>query len=263
MATSKGSDNSKEKSKESGSEAGKESDGSPLLDAPNPDKRWFCNIQNKIQGPLTPQDIEGLVASHSDALIWGKGLAEWLAPEEWRVSLEHFRNQKSSVRAIRWKFRDGPRESELLTLEEAVQQLKLLPNYHGVQVWSESQPQWTDVFVVHEFVEGLGISRRQHQRVPIKGNIEFDEPEGLPPFRAVSISEGGLGLSESKNLNLGILIKGTLRSSNLSAPLKISAEVVFLGPDGYTGLRFKDMADEGRTIIVEYIKKFSDFQPIQ
>ncbi len=257
MSSSKGSEkNSNDSEGKNGKDAGRAGE----FDMPNPEKRWFCNIQNKIQGPLAPEEIVQLASSQEDALIWGKGLAEWLNLADWRVALEQSQQQRQEKRGVQWRFRDGPRESELMSHEEAVQQLKLLPTYHGVQVWSESDPKWTDVFVVPEFVEPLGISRRQHQRVPIKGHVEFEEPEGLPPFRAVSISEGGIGLSDSKSLNLGVVIKGTLRSSNLSAPLKISAEVVFLGPDGYAGLRFRDMGDEGKTIVVEYIKKFADFQ---
>ncbi len=225
------------------------------------DKKWFLMVDGKIEGPLTQNDAETLSQTHGDCQLWGKGQSEWLSREDWLAHLGEWQNGVSQVRQVEWRFRDGPRESQPMNFEALVENLKLFPSYEGLQVWSEQDPYWQDVYVVKQLAHSLGVSRREHQRVPIKGQFDFEEPVGEPSVRAITISEGGLGISETKGVELGQIIRGTLRSQNISAPIQITAEVVFLGKGTYTGVRFRDLADEAKTIIVEYIKKFSDFQP--
>lgn len=222
-------------------------------------KKWFINLKNLVQGPLDPGGIEKLVATDAKALIWGRGLPEWLPVHEWRQRLVQEEKMVATLPAgVFYKYLMGTTESEPLSFEHLIQSLRSEPQISMVQIWTSKLNKWNDIFTVEEVADELGLSRRSHPRVPIMGSYEGDGPDGKFKYTVVTISQGGLGLGEAKNFKLGDRLKGQLNSENLFAPIFCFSEVVFVGTDGYVGLRFVALPTEAQSSIIEYVKKFGD-----
>ncbi|MNT95603.1 hypothetical protein D3C72_2375100 [compost metagenome] len=73
----------------------------------------------------------------------------------------------------------------------------------------------------------------------------------------ISISEGGLGVTEVRNLQIGDRFTGNLNSPNLYMQINAICDVVYLGNDGYAGLRFANLPIEAKSSIIEYVNKFA------
>ncbi|MNL61128.1 hypothetical protein D3C87_1850130 [compost metagenome] len=73
----------------------------------------------------------------------------------------------------------------------------------------------------------------------------------------ISVSEGGFGVNDAKNLQIGEKFMGTLTSPNLYVTINCTCEVVYVGSDGYAGIRFVGLPAEYKTSIVEYVNKFA------
>ena len=139
--------------------------------------------------------------------------------------------------------------------------LKKNADYNRVQVWSEDTQGWKNVYSLPAIADELGISRREHPRVPLMGHLTVElTPGNLAKFRAVTISPGGLGLSDAKSLSIGQSYKATLSSPHLSASIHCAFEVVYAGQDGDRGLHFTSVTAEAEALILEYINKFSELQ---
>jgi len=222
------------------------------------DRRWFLLNQGQVRGPFDQASIEAEVPNLAAPLIWGRGQAEWLAPEKWRKALE---NQVAIAARVRtpdrlWRVRIGDEELRPLTYEQMIETLKGKDSFQNVWIWTEGYSEWRDVFQVHKIMDELGVGRRAHPRVPIAGQVLCEGATGSFVGRALSVSEGGMGITEVPSMKIGEKFKILLKSPNLFSPLHATAEVIYVGPDGYAGLKFVGLQTESKSSIIEYVKKF-------
>ncbi len=138
--------------------------------------------------------------------------------------------------------------------------LNLLAKQEDISVVAIQDPktkEWKEVYAFPDIVEKLGLSRRKHARVPILAQFTGKSNRQESFFaRIITISEGGVGLTEVYDLKIGDEVEGQMTSPHFFQPINIRADVVYSGLDGYIGLNFSQINDESKANIVDYMKKF-------
>lgn len=224
-------------------------------------KAWFLLRQGQVLGPFTPEEVEAQIPQCLDPLIWGKGLSEWMAPDKWRKSLREASlypevRTSTQTEATDWHYRIEGVEKPPVTFSQLLQFLRDQKDYSYIDVKSDRHRSWKDVYAVAAIVEALGISRRSAPRVPILGTLDCETEKGPRTLRALSISEGGMGVGDAEGLNIGEKLRIQLKSPNLFQPISATCEVVYAGKEGYAGLKFSVLPLESHSLIIEYVKKF-------
>lgn len=157
-----------------------------------------------------------------------------------------------------WRIRIDGKAQDAVTYTELIASLKNIKDFTTVDVSSDNGETWKDIYSVQQVVDNLGISRRSHPRVPIVGTLEFENDKGEPvKCRVISVSQGGLGVNDAQALQIGQKFYATLTSPNLYVTVTTSCEVIYVGSDGYAGLRFVGIPEEFKSSIVEYVNKFA------
>lgn len=222
------------------------------------DKNWFTYKDDFVNGPYNKDSIEKMIQENQKFEIWGRGIPEWIESTKWN----HLTQLKSSNLHVendrRYKYRHEGRESEFISIPQLTQQIRKIKDLTYLEVQQEGTQDWLDVFKVAPIIEALGITRRAHARVPIMGIADMENAEVKFRSHIISISEGGIGITDGQGLSIGQKFKATLSSSNLHTIINCYCEVVYIGQDGYTGFRFENISAESKGVIVEYVRKFQE-----
>lgn len=222
-------------------------------------KKWFLLIEGQVQGPYLESDIEEKASKETrETLIWGKGLSEWLDFPTWKNDREKYVEQEQIQKEVLWRYQFNGNISQPMPFAEIARAVRDLPETSDVQVANDQENVFQDIYHYPKLIEELGITRRAHPRVPIMGSLEAELPQGIVTMRVISISEGGLGVTEAKSLSLGQKFKAHLKSPNLFMVINCHCEAVYVGQDGYAGIKFHNLNTEFHSAIVEYVKKFSE-----
>lgn len=227
-------------------------------------KKWFLLQEGQVRGPFNEEEIEVSASKQpegaSPGLVWGRGLAEWLTPAEWRTHLKTagpmLTEAPPQLEERHWRLKLGEDISGPFTYDEFIEALKKVVDFSLVEISNEPAGRWRDIYAFQKVVDELGITRRAHPRVPIMGTLTVETPQGPQPIRVVSISQGGLGISDGPPLAIGDKVKGVLKSANLYSELPCNCEVVYIGDAGYVGLRFLQMPADAQSAVIEYVNKF-------
>ncbi len=127
-----------------------------------------------------------------------------------------------------------------------------------IAIFDPVHKEWKEIYAFKEIVEKLGLTRRKHPRVPIlaqfSGTTSRHEKFNA---RLVTISIGGLGLTDVFDLKIGDVISGQITSPHFYSPVTIEAEVTYCGNDGYVGLKFIQINDDSQSLVTDYVKRFS------
>lgn len=228
------------------------------------DARWFLMVDGEVQGPFNELTVQDQLTLHPRSLIWGKGQSEWLNQDQWKKFLSQYQEAMDRTRVFAdrtWKVKINDQEYQPMGHDQMLQLLKQQSDLKNVRIWTEGYSDWKEVYQIHKIMDDLGISRRAHPRVPIMGEIELDGAAGHMHGRLLSISEGGLGIMGSPKWHLGDKFRAVIKSPNIVGPLHCSAEVVYLEPSGYTGMKFISLPAEQKNTIVDYVKKFVGERP--
>lgn len=221
-------------------------------------KRWFLLLEGQVTGPYADQEIENRIDKAKEPLVWGRGQSEWLAPDKWRTAKKALQAQQALEQQAsrQWKMKVDQKELTPMNLEELIEHLKDYTDLSNVRVWTEGFDDWKEVFQVRKIMDELGVSRRSHPRVPIMGTLKATAGFGELNAKIISISEGGIGVNSAKGLQIGEKFLAQLASPNLFLSITCNMEVVYVGADGYAGMRFLGLPSEARSAIIEYVKKF-------
>lgn len=223
-------------------------------------QRWFILQDNQVAGPYLDGEVEARLSQMKNPLVWGRGMSEWMPPANWREAKKNIEAAAPAPQEPRWKIRLGKIESGPFEWDQFIQELKKHSDFDGILVNNDRQPDWQEVYLVPKVADELGISRRAHARVPIMGTLHCEMSQGAMDVKVISISEGGLGVSGAERLKIGENFRAALVSPNLFQTINCQCETVYLGAEGYAGLRFVNLPVEGKSAVIEYIKKFKDLQ---
>lgn len=234
--------------------------GGPLSTA---GKIWFILSEGQTTGPFEPDEIEHQLPSLKEPQIWGRGHSEWMNPVRWRQILKEAGHVVSRPPSTPdqpqglWRVRVHGEEKTPLRYAEMVAFLKNFKDLSSVDIFPEAGDGWREVYAIPRLVDDLGISRRAHPRVPLVGTLTYEKPQGEASCRVISISEGGIGINDAQGLHIGEQFAGTLTSPNLYVTITSLFEVVYVGGDGYAGLRFVNLPEEFKGSVIEYVNKFA------
>jgi hypothetical protein len=230
-------------------------------------KIWFVLSEGQTTGPFEPDEVEKQLGSLKEPQVWGRGHSEWMNPTRWRQVLREAGHALPKTPAVDpsqpqglWRVRVHGQEKQPLRYGELITYLKGFPDLSAVDVYPETGDAWKEVYGIPRLVEELGISRRSHPRVPIVGTLTYELPQAEAACRVISISEGGIGINDAHGLQIGSQFQATLTSPNLYVTITSMFEVVYVGADGYAGLRFIDLPDEFKSSVIEYVNKFAVHQ---
>lgn len=155
---------------------------------------------------------------------------------------------------VQYDFVDkGEMTKEELTLFTAKQE-----DVSKVSIFDKKDKEWKDIYSMPDIAQRLGITRRENQRVPILAQFSGILAGTVKKInsRVITISHGGMGITDNFELKLGETIQGQLTSPHFYSPLTLTAEVTYAGLDGYVGLKFVNLNDEMHALVMDYIKRF-------
>lgn len=222
-------------------------------------RKWFAFVSGTVHGPFDRPTLESKISGWSSPLIWGRGQTEWVEPTKW---IEELHRTEEMIRTSQvnttqtWRIKNGDQETKPMSHDQMMNYLKNIHDFSTVKLWTEGYTDWREIFQIHKIMDDLGVSRRTHPRVPIMGSLICEGSGVQTTVRLQSISEGGLGVVDAKQLKIGQQLRCTIKSSNLTSAISVSVEVVYSTAAGYAGLKFTGLPIESRTLIVEYVKKF-------
>lgn len=220
-------------------------------------KIWFILIEGEVQGPFEVQEINNLIKTHPESQIWGKGQTEWMPFDKWQKLLKDLELKiKSSPSPTRWKYRLGSKESSALDFNNLIRELKKLSDFSKVELKSDKENSWHEIYAYEDIVFELGITRRSHPRAPIVGQLFCEKNGESFELKLSTISQGGLGATGNSHLNIGEYFNFKLVSPSLPAEIFGNAEVIYNGNDGYIGTKFNGLAKEFESVVNDYVKKF-------
>jgi len=222
--------------------------------------KWFAIVNGKVKGPFQYEDLNARLNDWPEALVWGRGLANWLGPIQWREAVHNMDEQikEQHQRADRmWRVLVDNQEMKPMSHDLMIQFLRTQHDLSKIRIWTEGYSEWKEVYQIHKIMDDLGQSRRAHPRVPIMGTLHCEGPQGAFTARLLSVSQGGLGATEGALARIGDKMKITLKSPNLPTPINATGDVVYLGSGGYFGVKFMAIQTEAQAMIIEYVKKFS------
>ncbi len=256
--------------------------------------KWFMQYQGRIQGPFNTPGLQSTLErmeSHflEKTLVWRRGFTEWIKASKWQTE-DHTKtftqntfSEKTQVSASSSSIQRKPTSTQAPQMNEGAfhrvqvnfvdqplmtknELLALIAKQEDISVIAIQDPQskeWKEVYAFPDIIEKLGLSRRNHPRVPILAqfNGRTTHHENFHA-RVITISEGGLGLTEVHDLKIGDEVEGQITSPHFFQPINFQADVVYAGTDGYIGLRFNQINEESKASVIEYIKKFGKSIPL-
>lgn len=158
----------------------------------------------------------------------------------------------------RYKVQYDFQDQGYMNIEELIKFTSVQPDVSKIAVYDGEKKEWKEVYSIPEISDKLGITRRKNSRVPIMAQFTGHSHQGDKiNSRIVTISVGGMGLTDNFNLTIGEAVQGQITSPHFFTPLPIEAEVTYTGHDGYIGLKFIQVNDDSLALITEYVNKFS------
>lgn len=159
---------------------------------------------------------------------------------------------------VQLNFVDQP----MMTKNELMQLIATQEDVSAISIQDPKSKEWKEIYAFPDLVEKFGISRRTTLRVPILAQFSGNTNKAKNvSYRVITISEGGFGFTENFDLKIGDEVDGQITSPHFFQPLRVKAEVVYSGLDGYIGLKFGQLADESKAAIIDYVKKFGKAKP--
>jgi hypothetical protein len=220
--------------------------------------KWFLFHHGQVKGPFFSSQVQSLPEA-PESLIWGRGLNEWVNYTRW---LGWQDKQEAAIETTKlrlqrqWRARIINQEYGPMPYSDLLDLLKGRTNYDRVWIWTEGYKEWQSIFGFHKLMDDLGVGRRAYPRVPVSGQVELKSLKGNFSGRAVSISEGGMGVAEVSGLSVGDSVHVTLKNTNFIQPITASAEVVYIENDTFAGLKFNQVSSETKNMIIEYVKHY-------
>jgi hypothetical protein len=219
-------------------------------------KKWFVLANEEVTGPFDTNETRQIIAALSNnPRIWWKGAKEWVSANEWQHTLPTL--ESGQEEELLWYIElQGRKRQEPITYNQLIATLKEVKDLGQVRVWHEGMLRWDSVFVIDTILHDLGVSRRQHVRLPINGIVTVEtQDHAIRVGKPNTISEGGISFSGVEHVSIGQICKLSLDSSKLQRSVRASIEIIYVTKDGQCGAKFANIDSESLTAIVSYIRK--------
>ena len=228
---------------------------------------WFIHHDEKILGPYTTEkilkDLKDGEISYG-AYIWSKGQVEWVPVSDWENNLDNILAASGEAHK-KWKLRTPTAIRQDLSFDQVLDELKVMENFQMVAIAPENSEDWTPVYSSYPFMEALNLSRRNFLRAPLMGlaKVTRDASRFSYVVKTATIGQGGIGVyGLGPNFEPGTQVSLRVESEDLNAPIVVSGTVVYNTSQGFIGIRFGELQAESTSVIIDYMKRFQNFTPV-
>ncbi len=226
------------------------------------DKCWFFYLNENISGPFTPVEIRSKISAAGESaqcLIWTKGQKQWIPAAIWESNFDQIVSAlpKPAHEVAEWYVGHNDRTQGPISQTEVVKYLRTLGSneWDAVRILKKGQETWSKIFQFNDILEEIGGSRRTQPRVPLSG-VVVAAKDGLEQIgKCVTVSVGGIGITDLKDIYSGDVIKLTIRCEEFGYPMYASAVVKYVTAEEI-GCQFQNLHMEFQSRISDYIKKF-------
>lgn len=227
---------------------------------------WFVHKNGIVLGPFKETEISSQLETGTldlDCLVWSRSTAEWTPLAEWEQLRKNTPIALKTETARVWYCDSGTGEPlGPITEPELIQLLRGFENLDGVKLWSDGMPNWSRIYDLPNVLDLVGISRREHPRAPILGQVALTllEPGAktqMAPLQTISVGGLGARLSEG-GLSRGDRVQVLIKSPELGSSVHASGIVMYVSRTGVLGLRFIEVSAEARALIFDHVRKFTD-----
>ncbi len=227
--------------------------------------QWFIHREGAVLGPFTPADVEKQISSghfNSECLVWARGSNEWLPMSQWKSLVGRMADPAKTVAERVWYCDSGAGQpAGPLTQNELIDHLKGLNRWDIVTLWGTGLLKWLPLFEVPEVMDLVGISRREHPRAPLLGQVALTPSGTSTPAQilpSLTISVGGMGLKNAGFLQRGDRVQIAIRSRDIPTVIHVTGEILYVSRIGDAGVKFIDLSPEARALLTDHIQKFHD-----
>jgi hypothetical protein len=223
-------------------------------------KEWFVYSQSIVAGPFTTDEVQADVSAGrwtNDCFVWWKGQREWMPLTNWRAQVSKILMQEKHESSQVWYIDNAGTPVGPLTRSEMLDGLRSVSKYNKVRLWTVGFDKWTNIFDLHDLMDELGLSRREHARAPVMGTVAVTHmgSDSTTLAMAASISTAGMGLNSAGFLTKGEDLQLLVKCNELGQ-LHLQGSVAYVTPQGYAGIRFANVSPELQSIIFDYVKRF-------
>ncbi len=221
--------------------------------------KWFFLKDDDIKGPFSTEQIKAQLANgmlHSEGLIWGNPLKDWISTKRWLQSYKSLVPEGSRSDDLRtWHFAYENQAHGPFVRSDLILELRKLRDKTGeVLLWQKGMKNWAPLFDFHDIMEILGVNRRQFPRAPIDGQAIVQAEGQTLIGQLKTISEGGFGAIRLEGLYSGLHLSVELKSKSLASAVHAKAVVCYSGDDGFVGFKFIHVNREALSVIVQFVK---------
>lgn len=222
--------------------------------------KWFiCQNEELVMGPFSTEDVENKLNTGDitkEWLIWGKPQVHWQTISLWLTELPELLKQVKPTKVEQqWHFVIADNSFGPMLRSELIETLKGIDNKADAYVWTKGMKGWTPLFECPDLMDDVGVSRRKHPRANITGSvvIKIAEQEFIGQLRMVSA--GGCGITGIDILNIGQIVKISMKSDYFYKTFNAKAEVRYISQKGFIGLQFLAINMEEKAAIIDYVRE--------
>jgi hypothetical protein len=197
---------------------------------------------------------------NEESFIWWKGEKDWISLFQWKSNYPNIVKKLEGHYNTEWKIKCPADTTELMSFDDCIEYLKSVDLKTGVFICKSGSADWENIFTNSVFLNALEMTRRKFPRVPIVATAKISKADSKFSYlvKLNVIGEGGIGVSGlTKNFPSGVPIDIKIEGANLATPIFAEGHIVYHTPDGVTGIEFNTISAEARSIIIEYVKRFS------
>ena len=223
-------------------------------------QKWFVQIDDQVDGPLTSQEIQsrlqtGQLAAHH--LVWGAGMEQWRNVSWWTRESQFVAAETSVSETVRevWHYALNGESKGPFQREALIDDLKKLGSLGDVLLWTKGMKEWAPLFEFHDILTSIGVNKRQFPRADINGQVTMKTNTGTTLVAPLlTLSEGGMGVQLEEGVTSGMSVNLEITSPAFRAPLHAKADVRYVA-NGITGLRFSNISPENKGAIVSFVRQ--------
>jgi len=224
---------------------------------------WFIYSNDVVTGPFSTKDVQQKLTVNelgAHSFIWWRGQREWIQISSWQTDIDNIlatlvTSQQNAI----WYIDLGASPLGPLTQNELLETLRNVTDLNRARLWAVGMKRWQTLFELHDVMELLGISRREHDRAPLMGTVAITRSNEAPRgfvAKTASISVGGIGVSNAHELRRGDEVALLIRTSDIPGNIHLRGEVVYVTDLGHAGIRFSKVHPETHALLHDYIKRF-------
>ena len=220
--------------------------------------KWFILENESVQGPFSAAELKSRFSHNpgNQVMVWSKILPQWTPADQWLAQAdEMIRESQFQKDGGGWYYGLRGQSHGPMSKRDLIKTLSNLTNVKEVLLWTKGFPNWVTIYQVHEILEEVGINRREHPRAEISGQVKFNVQGRDIVVPLVMISQGGLGVENSQNLNVGQDVMVEIISPHLGSSIRANAAVRYISKTGYTGFKFSKIHPEAKSKIIDFVKK--------